>query len=63
MRQLLPEKLAQHRATTIRWRLYAMAGKVVKTARQTYLKLKEGHYQLLNQVLEALRGFDPPDLV
>jgi hypothetical protein len=62
MRQLLPEKLAQHRASTIRWRLYAMAGKVVKTARQTYLKLKQGHYQLLNQVLEALRRFDPPDL-
>lgn len=62
MRQLLPEELAHHRATTIRWRLYALAGKVVKTARQTFLKLKEKHFKLLDQVLEALRGFDPPDL-
>lgn len=62
MRQLLPEKLAHHRATTIRWRLYAIAGKVVKTARQLTLKLKEKHHQLLDQVLEALRRFEPPDL-
>jgi len=63
MRQLLPEKLAHHRATTIRWRLYAIAGKVVKTARQLTLKLKDQHHQLLTQVLEALRGFEPPNLV
>ena len=63
MRQLLPEELAHHRATTIRWRLYAIAGKVVKTARQLTLKLKEKHHQLLTQVLEALRRFEPPDLV
>lgn len=34
MRQLLPEELSRHRATTIRWRLVALAGKAVKTARQ-----------------------------
>jgi len=62
MNQLLPEQLAQHRATTIRWRLYAIAGKVVKTSRQVYLKLKESHHKLLEHVLEALRKFDPPDL-
>ena len=62
MRQLLPEELAHHRAITIRWRLYAIAGKVVKTARTLYLKLKQGHCELLTQVLEALRRFDPPDL-
>jgi len=33
MRQLLPEELAQHRAVTLRWRLYAIAAKVVKTGR------------------------------
>jgi hypothetical protein len=27
MRQLLPEDLASHRVTTIRWRLYGMAAK------------------------------------
>ena len=34
MRQLLPGELARHRAITIRWRLYAIAAKVVKTGRQ-----------------------------
>ncbi|VAW44511.1 hypothetical protein MNBD_GAMMA04-724, partial [hydrothermal vent metagenome] len=36
MRQLLPEALSRHRCTTIRWRLYAMAAKVIKTGRQIY---------------------------
>lgn len=62
MRQLLPEEIAHHRATTIRWRLYAIAGKVVKTSRQVYLKLKESHHKLLEYVLDALRRFDPPHL-
>lgn len=61
MRQLLPENLAHHRASTIRWRLYAMAGKVVKTARQVVLKLKHSHQALLRDVLDALRRFEPPD--
>ena len=41
MRQLLPEELAHHRAMTLRWRLYAMEAKVVKTGRQLFVKLKE----------------------
>jgi hypothetical protein len=32
MRALLPEDLAHHRGMTIRWRLYAIAAKVVRTA-------------------------------
>jgi hypothetical protein len=60
MRQLLPEALAQHRAMTLRWRLYAMAAKVVKTGRQLFVKLKEKHRTLLEQVLIALREFEPP---
>ena len=36
MRALLPEELSHHRATTLRWRLYAMAAKVVKTGRLTW---------------------------
>ncbi|MCP3667414.1 MAG: hypothetical protein GY696_33790 [Gammaproteobacteria bacterium] len=54
MRQLLPEELAQHRAVTLRWRLYAIAAKVVKTGRQLFVKLKEKHRTLLEQVLIAL---------
>jgi hypothetical protein len=60
MRQLLPEQLAHHRAVTVRWRLYAIAAKVVKTGRQWYVKLKENHRCLLQQVLIAVREFAPP---
>jgi len=62
MRQLLPEELAQHRAVTLRWRLYAMAAKVVKTGRQLFVKLKEKHRTLLEQVLIALKEFEPPPI-
>lgn len=44
MRQLLPEELSHHRAMTIRWRLYAMAAKVVKTGRQVWVKLQPKNY-------------------
>jgi len=62
MRQLLPESLAQHRAITIRWRLYAIAAKVVKTGRQTFVKIRRDHHSLLAEVLEALRRFEPPPI-
>ena len=62
MRQLLPEELASHRATTIRWRLYGMAAKVVKTGRQLWVKLGDAHCALLDQVLAALRRFEPPPI-
>jgi len=62
MRQLLPGDLAQHRAMTIRWRLYGMAAKVVKTGRQLFVKLREKHRILLEQVLIALKEFDPPPI-
>jgi hypothetical protein len=62
MRQLLPEKLVHHRAVTVRCRLYAMAAKVVKTGRQWYVKLKENHRCLLEQVLIAVREFSPPPM-
>jgi hypothetical protein len=59
MRQLLPESLSQHRVVTIRWRLYAMAGKVIKTGRQIFVKLKSEHQKLLSQVLDEFRRFTP----
>lgn len=62
MRQLLPEELSHHRVTTIRWRLYAMAAKVVKTGGQLFVKLQAAHQQLLAQVLMALRRFEPPPI-
>ena len=62
MRQLLPEDLAHHRATTMRWRLYAIAAKVVNTGRQLFVKLREDHRKLLEQVLLALKEFEPPPI-
>jgi len=62
MRQLLPEELAHHRATTIRWRLYAIAAKIVKTSRQLHVKTKQKHQLLLQQVLTALRRIEPPPI-
>ncbi len=57
MRQLLPENLSNHRVTTIRWRIYAVAAKIVKTGRQLFVKLKSAHQKLLAQVLDELRRF------
>ena len=62
MRQLLPEALSHHRCTTIRWRLYAMAAKVVKSGRQLYVKLQAKNQRLLTEVLRSLKNFDPPHL-
>ncbi|MCP4237544.1 MAG: hypothetical protein GY770_28855, partial [Aestuariibacter sp.] len=62
LRQLLPEELAHHRAMTLRWRLYAMAGKVVRTGRKLFVKLQEIHRTRLERVLRALKGFAPPPI-
>lgn len=62
MRQLLPEELAHHRAMTLRWRLYAIAAKVVRTGRQLFVKMQEKHRTLLEQVLIALKEFEPPPI-
>ncbi len=62
MRALLPGALSRHRAVTIRWRLYAMAAKVVKTGRRLFVKLKEPHRTLLESVILALKAFEPPPI-
>jgi len=62
MRQLLPEELAQHRAMSIRWKLYGMAAKIVRTARQVWVKTQAPHQRLLEQVLMAMRRVDPPPI-
>jgi hypothetical protein len=60
MRQLLPNGLECHRVKTIRWRLYAIAAKVVQTGRQVFVKVQSQHQALLQQVLTAMRQFEPP---
>ncbi len=62
MRQLLPEELACCRAKTIRWRLYAVAAKVVQTGRQVFVKVQSQHQALLDEVLGIMRQFAPPSL-
>lgn len=62
MRALLPETLSNHRIITIRWRLYAIAAKVVRTGRQWFVKLKAQHRALLETVLLALKEFEPPPI-
>ena len=51
MRSLLPVRFERCRAKTIRWRLYALAGKVVMHGRKLYLKVKASHKSLLEEVL------------
>lgn len=62
MRHLLPARLASHRVITIRWRLYAMAAKVVRTGREMFVKLQQKNKTLLEEVLSALKEFDPPPI-
>jgi hypothetical protein len=62
MRQLLPEGMECHRAKTIRWRLYAIAAKVIKTGRQVFVKVQAQHRALLDQVLTIMRQFEPPPI-
>jgi hypothetical protein len=54
MRHLLPVCFESCRAKTIRWRLYALAGKVVKHGRNLYLKLQASHKCLLEEVFKSM---------
>lgn len=62
LREHLPEEMSCHRVPTLRWRLYAMAGKIVKTGRQVFVKLKAQHRALLEAVLLAIKAFEPPPI-
>ena len=53
MRALLPACFESCRAKTIRWRLYALAGKVVMHGRKLYLKVKAAHRALLLEVFAS----------
>ena len=62
MRQFLPEELSSKRAITLRWRVYAIAAKVVKTGRQLIIKLREDHRVLLLKLLDLMRRVKPPPI-
>ncbi|MFT5210907.1 MAG: hypothetical protein ACI9CE_002638 [Flavobacterium sp.] len=56
MRALLPEDLGHQRGMTIRWRLYAIAAKVVRTGRQLIVKLKDQHHLLFGAGVFGAQG-------
>ncbi len=53
-RMFLPACFESTRAKTIRWRIFALAGKVVRHGRKLYLKLKQAHHDLLSDILRRL---------
>ena len=55
MRLLLPEKLSHHRVITLRWKVYAIAAKVVRTGRQICIKMMHKNQELLEAILERIR--------
>jgi len=56
MRSLLPARFESCRAKTIRWRLYALAAKVVMHGRQVYLKCQATSRSMLAEVLARLHS-------
>jgi hypothetical protein len=50
-RQLLPFEFVNKRAKYIRYRLYAIAAKAIKTGRKVIIKCQAQYYQLLTKVL------------
>lgn len=58
MRQLLPEELSHHRVMTLRWKVYAIAAKVVRTGRQILIKMTHKNQELLEAILERIRTLE-----
>lgn len=59
MRQLLPAPWEVCRAKTLRWRLFALAGKVVRHGRKIRLKLTSPNTQTLNAAMQSIQAFAP----
>lgn len=55
MRMHLPNGYENCRAKTLRWRVYALAGKVVRHGRKIYLKLNTAHHDLLQHLFLSLK--------
>ena len=57
MRMILPQRWFRCRVITLRNRLYAMAGQVVRHARRWTLKVRDSNLQLLDEVLRSVRRY------
>lgn len=60
LRMYLPARFEGTRAKTIRWQLFALAGKIVRHGRKIYLKLVERHRTLLVNILSHMQSVSPP---
>jgi hypothetical protein len=54
---ILPMDWRRHQIRTVRWRLYQVAGKVVRHAGQLYLKVQEPYYGLFEMIRRRIRVF------
>lgn len=57
MRMVLPMKWATARAPTIRMKLYAVAGQIVRHARQWTLNLGGGYLEIIEEAVLAIRSY------
>ncbi|MDF1537255.1 MAG: transposase, partial [bacterium] len=53
--KVLPEEWRHHQLRTVRWRLYQVAGKVVRHAGQVYLKVRQAYYGLFAMIRRRIR--------
>ncbi len=53
--EILPTDWHRHQLRTVRWRLYQVAGKVVRHAGQLYLKVREAYYELFAMIRRRIR--------
>ena len=54
---ILPADWRRHQIRTVRWRLYQVAGKVVRHAGQVYLKVRQAYYGLFAMIRRRIRVF------
>jgi hypothetical protein len=55
--KILPADWHRHQIRTVRWRLYQVAGKVVRHAGQIYLKVRQAYYGLFEMIRRRIRVF------
>jgi hypothetical protein len=53
--KVLPEDWHRHQIRTVRWRLYQVAGKVVRHAGQVSLKVRRAYYGLFQMIRRRIR--------
>lgn len=53
--KVLPQGWHRHQIRTVRWRLYQVAGKVVRHAGQIYLKVRRAYYSLFEMIRHRIR--------